>query len=62
MKFILIPLLSVLLLSACAKRATDDTTSKDYNKANGIRELVLKDGTKCVTLYSNSITCNWKTN
>jgi len=62
MKFVLIPLLSVLLLSACAKRANDDPNNKDYNKANGIMELVLTDGTKCVTLYSNSITCNWKTN
>lgn len=37
---------------------TNTINGKKYTV--GIHEFSLKDGTRCVTVYSNGINCNWR--
>lgn len=72
MKKLALLLSIVCILGGCQRKEVVDTVS--YKRENpedsftihkgeqdvGIHEFSLKDGTRCVTVYANGITCDWR--
>lgn len=53
-------LLLVLLLTGCLPEQPQTAPEPlEYNQERGISEVYLIDGTRCVTIYINGITCDF---
>ena len=75
MKKLALLLSMVCVLGGCQRKESIETSNyknetiednftvirgKDKHVTVGIHEIVFKDGTKCVTVYANGITCDWR--
>lgn len=58
-KALLLSLILSLLLVACLPEPQPEPIKEEYNQAHGISEVYLIDGTRCVTIFQNGITCDF---
>ena len=58
----LLIVIAILFLQACKQNQFEEKLKNTTDKTEhyGVAYIKLKDGTDCVALYSNGISCNWK--